>query len=112
VIFSASSTTSTESDEEHDSANDDQNDWGVKIGTSQKVQILAHVDLDIGSNSNQCQTRQKEDKVAEEHNVLENVVTNTHVDAVLFLGLKVKNLRKYLNVSRGGNCEAISDVSL
>merc|ERR1712115_192978 len=64
-IFSASSTTSKETDEKHDSSDDDQDRRGVQVGVSQEVQVLVHLDLDVGANADKSHRAEEDHEVEE-----------------------------------------------
>jgi len=81
-IFRASSAAAEEGDDEHQGANDDQDDRSVEVGVAQKVQILSHVDLDVGTNSNEGHTRQEKDEVEEKDNILDENVATTHLGSL------------------------------
>lgn len=64
MVLGASSATSKESDDEHSNSNDDQDHRGIEVGVAKKAQVLGHVDLDVGSDSNDGNGSQEEDEIA------------------------------------------------
>jgi len=81
-IFCASSAAAEEGYDEHQGADDDQDDRSVEVGVAQKVQILGHVDLDVGTNTNEGHTRQEKDEVEEKDNILDENVATTHLGSL------------------------------
>ena len=79
-IFSASSTTSKETDEKHDSSDDDQDHRGVQVGVSKEVQVLVHLDLDVGANADKSHRAEEDHEVEEKDDILDDVVTTTHLE--------------------------------
>jgi len=81
-IFCGSSVAAEECDDEHQGADDDQDNRSVEVGVAQKVQILGHVDLDVGTNTNEGHTCQEKDEVEEEDNILDENVATTHLGSL------------------------------
>ena len=79
-IFSASSATSKETDEKHDSSDDDQDHRGVQVGVSKEVQVLVHLDLDVGANADKSHRAEEDHEVEEKDDILDDVVTTTHLE--------------------------------
>ena len=81
VVVGASSAASEEGHDHHDSAQDDQDDRSVEVGVAQEVQVLGHVDLDVGSDADQGRARQEEDEVEEENEVFDDYVAAPHFES-------------------------------
>ena len=79
-IFSASSATSKETDEKHDSSNDDQDHGGVQVRVSKEVQVLLHLHLDVGANADEGHRAEEDHEVEEEDDILDYVVATTHLE--------------------------------
>ena len=79
-IFSASAATSKETDEKHDSSNDDQDHGGVQVRVSKEVQVLLHLHLDVGANADEGHRAEEDHEVEEEDDILDYVVATTHLD--------------------------------
>ena len=84
-VFRASSATSKEGNDQNDGSDDDQDNGSVEVLAIQKVEVLSHVKVDVGSDGDEGHTRQEEDEVDQKDNVTEHCVTTTH-----FVSCKVK----------------------
>ena len=89
VVLGASSATPEKGNDEHDASDDDQNDRGVEVSVAQEIQVLLHVDLDVSSNSDESDARQKEDEVEQEDNVAYHAIAAPH------FAKDLKNIRLY-----------------
>ena len=83
VVFGASATAAEETDEKHDSSDDDQDDGGVEVGVSQEVQVLLHLELDVGADGDESHRAEEDHEVEEEDDVFQHVVATTHLGRVL-----------------------------
>jgi len=90
-IFSTSSATSKETDEKHDSSNDDQDHRGVQVGVSKEVQVLVHLDLDVGANADKSHRAEEDHEVEEKDDILDDVVTTTHLEFSVLRSLELKH---------------------
>lgn len=80
-IVSASATTSAESHNQHDSSDDDQDDGSVEVSVAKEIQVLGHVDLNVGTDANQSRGSQEEDEVKQKYYALQHFVATTHLEA-------------------------------
>ena len=66
---------------QNDGFDDDQDNGSVEVLAIQKVEVLSHVKVDVGSDGDEGHTRQEEDEVDEKDYVTEHCVTTTHFES-------------------------------